>query len=291
MGYISTGCGSIDKLFFGGICKGAPTLIYGVPMVGKTFLSLQTSVRCTMEGKKVLYLDADKELIDDISDTYITYFKHRWSLDDDVYDMIKIRTIPNLFELGNYFGIKYTVIQEKSRISCITKFPKRKTKKEQKESQKAEDWLEYTPIWKELSKGDYGLVVIDSIAVPVKGQWSFTMQNLPARQAMISPIFDAAVTLASEFNIGFIITNHGSQDPQWRSVKPWGGDDMIYRVKRVMGILNLWSGHKEDVEKYGEGIRKIIRYRYPAQLRDEVKVILAKNIGYTDLPDLKRGRI
>jgi len=147
-----------------------------------------------------------------------------------------------------------------------------------------------SPIFKELSSREYGLVVLDSIAKPIKGKWSFSLQNLPARDSMIGPILDAAVTLSEIFKIAFVIVDHATRDPQKpSSIKPWGGDNVLYIVKRWLGIQNLWKGMSDDINKYGKGVRKIIRYRCPARLPDEKYVILKENYGYTEVPDLRSG--
>jgi len=298
--FISTGCKTMDEMFGGGIIKGAPFAIYGIPMVGKTWNCLQISVNCAMNGEEVLYIDADKELIEDVPEQYLQHFRKRWNIGEDVTDKINIIQVPNLFALGNYFGIEFQIIQEKKRISCLAKFPGKKSttveegvrvRKATASTTQTEASIIRSPIYKELSSGDYGLVILDSIAKPIKGVWSFSLQNLPARDSMMGPIFDAATTLSEIFGIGFIIVNHGSRDPQNpASVKPWGGDNVLYIIKRWMGIQNLWKGIKDDQDKYGEGVRRIVRFRCPARLPTEKLVILKKDYGFTDIPDLRSGR-
>ncbi len=56
---IQTGIKCIDNLTNGGILPETVTLIYGEPETGKSTLTMQCAVNCTLQNFKVLYIDCD----------------------------------------------------------------------------------------------------------------------------------------------------------------------------------------------------------------------------------------
>jgi RecA/RadA recombinase len=61
-----TGSLELDIALNGGICKGKVTLIVGGPGTGKTILSLNIAANAIREGIKVVYLDAENALSEDL---------------------------------------------------------------------------------------------------------------------------------------------------------------------------------------------------------------------------------
>ena len=297
MDRLSTGCKGIDDLMMGGVPRGVATGFFGVPNIGKTWCCKQIAVKCILpekEGgfnKKVLYVDTESFFKDkETRDLYWSYFSKRWSIPSNLRDRMEIRIIPDIFKLGSLFGIEFTIIQEKERVSAIAKYPRKESsdKEPQKSSIQAENWIEYSPLYKEMKKEDYGLVVIDSITVPIKAVIPKSTQNLPGRGTLEDPLLSAFSLIAGEFDIPVLFTNHAVRDPMRQSyLKQWGGDDMLFFIKRWFGIL---EGLKEQKNQYGDRVRRIYRYRYPGLDPMVSLALLQKDMGYIDPEDLKRGK-
>jgi len=56
---IPTGCGSLDKLFNGGLHQGEVTMVYGEAETGKTSFAIQCAVNATRLGFKAIFVDSD----------------------------------------------------------------------------------------------------------------------------------------------------------------------------------------------------------------------------------------
>jgi len=290
MSIISTGCDSIDKVMNGGIPLGSPVGFYGIQNIGKSILSTQVAVRFASLDYDVVYIDTEAFYQLENDWNRITgWFIKRWGLDESVRDRIHLKQMRDLFALGRYFGIEFQITQEQARVSAMAKFPKKWTSKDTKTTHQSQDWITYSEAYKELrSFKKPGLIIIDSITVPIKSKIASTTQNFPARASLIQTMLDTALVIANEFNIGFIITNHGTKNPMMYGIQPWGGANMIYYVKRWVGLL---SGLKADREKYGEQVRRIYRFRWPGLMETMSHAILAKDTGYIDIGKSDAGSV
>jgi RecA/RadA recombinase len=293
---IKTGCISVDDMLLGGVSVGKPIGIYGLYDCGKTWLVTQTGFSSTRPkkdgglGKDTLYLDTEAFYDDETFATFFTYFQRRWGLQEANADMFHIKNIQDVYHLGRFFGMEFQIIQEEKRTVAVVKYPKKRsatrnlTSKATKSTTQDEAWILRSPIYELLSKGNYGLVILDSITVPVKSVIPVATQNLSARASILQPLLSAIKFLSREFDVGFMVTNHGvgakgSGAMFFGSAKPWAESVMLYYVKRWMGILMPLS---EMRKQYGERARRVLRYRYPGQDRHMGIVKLEKNVGYID---------
>lgn len=287
---ISTGCVSIDRIINGGVPLGTPIGIYGLQNIGKSILATQIAARFAQEGYDVIYIDTESfyQLQEDW-DRIFGWFEHRWDLDSDVKDKIEVIQLRDLFALGKFFGIEFQLIQEQARVSAMAKFPKKWGSKATKVTHQSQDWITYSKAYKDLGKCEKpGLVIIDSITVPLKSKISSVTQNFPARASVIQTLLDTALVVANEFNVSFLITNHGTKNPMGYGVQPWGGGNMIYYIKRWIGIM---SGLKPDRELFGDQIRRMYRYRWPGLMTTTDKALLALDTGYVDLGQADTGSV
>jgi len=298
---ISTGVESLDEFLLGGFRIGRPSLIYGPKNVGKSLLSLQLSIRCAHFLKKpVLYIDTEAMWLPDAYNLWYSYFKKRWNLPAKLD--IDFKFIPSLFKLGRYFGIEYQVLATEKRQEIMAKFPRRGKKEGVKTSIQTEDWLERSPIWDDLKKKDYGLIILDSITRPLKSVISKSTQNLPARGSALDPLLSAFLDISNEKEIAVIVTNHFVISPMSRNPYgiPWGGADIEYFIKHIIGIIpslkasrikyGSFSGAGADVQVSNVDPRLVIRHRFPGLLYDMLVVCIQKNYGFTDVPDYRSGK-
>jgi len=246
------------------------------------------AVRDTEEGgldADVLYIDTEDFWKRDTFDRIFGYFKRRFQLSNADLNRITIYEAPDVFKLGRLFGIEYQVFQSESKVSVMSKFPKKRTKQITKSTSKAEDWITYAPIYKEIEKQKFGLIILDSITVPIKQEIPTDPQHLGGRASLEQSLLAAIRTISQEFKVPFLVTNHGvgmsgAGAKFFGAVKPWGGGAMLYFIKRWIGILECY---KPEREKYGDQARRLHRYRWPGLMPETTLAILKKDFGYTDI--------
>ena len=320
MSMISTGTKTLDSLFDGGVRTKVLSLIFSVPNLGKTWFVYQLACSCTRPiksgglGKKVLYLDTEGFFFtEDIEARFRKYFKARWP--DCKPENIEMEHVEDIFKLGSLFGIRFEILQEEKRVSVVAQFPtalqnkiaeKKKMPKdpdEKKETkskfqkvdkgqstQKDKDWIEKAPIWQKIKTGEYGLIVIDSITVPIKSEIPAATQNFPARTSLLQTLLGACYPIARRGDVAIFITDHITSNPMGPGYaygigNPWGGNNLLYYIKHIFG---LYRGLKDQCEKYapdGQRVRRMQRYRFPGLDQTTVAVKLEKDKGYADLPD------
>ena len=301
MATISTGTKTLDALMDGGLKTKVPTILFGIPDLGKTWFCFQMACMCTRPpskgglGKKVLYLDTESFFFtEDTRERFLNYFKKRCPDIDE--EKLEIVCVEDIYELGKLFGIVFEIRVSEARITVDAKFPTArqiklasKGKSQLKETLRDAKWYEHAPLFKKLSSGEYGLVVIDSITVPIKSVIPTQTQNFPARTSILTILLGAAYAFAKKFDVAFLITNHITRSPMSPGYRygvgdPWGGQNIVYYVKHIFG---LYRPLKDQVQKYapdGHRVRRFERYRYPGLEREVTAVMLAKNLGYVDLP-------
>jgi len=326
MTVLSTGSKVLDSLMDGGLRAKVISLLFGIPNLGKTWFCYQVACMCTRPEKvgglekKVLYLDTEGFFFDeDTIKRFAGYFKKRWP--DCKPENIEILQISDIFQLGEQFGIQFEILQEDKRVTVLAKFPterqkklaeakkaKAKTKdekpkegkkeKEPKEdadvesTKKDKDWLEKAPLWQKIKTGGYGLLVIDSVTIPIKSEIPTATQNFPARTSLLQTLLGACFPIARRGDISILITDHITRNPMSPTYKfgmgdPWGGSNVLYYVKHQFA---LYTGTQELAKKYGvvesPRIRRVERYRFPGLDRMMVAVKLEKDKGYMDLPEI-----
>jgi len=286
---LSTGCRSIDDLMGGGIPSGKLVLIYGPPNIGKTIFSLQASVMCAMSGKKVIYIDTEECLDEDVLQIFYGWMEDRFGISSKEEKRIEIHGLENVFDLWEFFGMQVTLFQTKAKTTVSILFPKVKRQKPTESSWKDKNWITYAPIYKKLNNGDYGLVVLDSFTSPIKNEISSDQQNWPGRASLERPLLSACRTIAKRTNVPFLMTAHQTKGVMdWRG-EPWGGENMVYYVKHIYGLFPLSKKElkKRIAAKYPDidlsELRILHRYRQQFVKEDWTITWLRKDYGYTDL--------
>jgi len=305
MAFIKIDCKTIEDLLAGGITTSAPTLIFGIPNLGKTWLCFQAAAACTRStangglGRKALYLDTEAFFRPDVFDRFYGYFKAKWK-DLPPQDNIDMRRVENIFKLYEYFGMDLKIKQEEARSTADIKFPTERQKKlaqtavkkgekdvaETGKTVQAADWLKNSPLWADFEKNKYGIIVIDSLTIPIKSVIPSTTQNLPARTTLISSLLGTLYDIAIAWDCAIIVTDHITKNPiDPRSFgEPWGGANVMYYIKNQMG---LFPPNKEMMDKMlidGGRLRRVERHRMPGFDRELVTVMLGKDVGYIDVP-------
>jgi len=305
MGFIKLDCKIIEDLFAGGITTSAPTLLFGIPNLGKTWLCFQIASSCTRDkvhgglGRKALYLDTEAFFRPDVFDRFYGYFKKKWT-DLPPQDMIEMRRIENIFNLFEYFGMTLSIKQELARSTADIKFPTERQKKladtavktgkkdvdETGKTVQTAGWLKSSPLWKDFEKNNYGVLIIDSITIPIKSVIPSTTQNLPARTTLISALLGTLYDIAIAWDCAIVVTDHITKNPiDPRSFgEPWGGANVMYYIKNQIG---LFPPNKEMMDKMlvdGGRLRRVERHRMPGFDRELVTVMLGKDVGYIEVP-------
>jgi hypothetical protein len=247
-------------------------------------------------GKKALYWDTEGFFFaEGTFEIFYEYFRKRWP-DLPKEPKVDVVHVKDIFELGRLFGIQFEIIQESARVSILAKFPTNlQTKiakgkgKAVETSVQAEDWLTRAPVYETLSKKEYGLIVLDSISIPIKSYIPSTTQNLPARTSALSILLGATYPLAKNFDVAFLITNHISRNPMnpgyvYGIGDPWGGQNITYYVKHQFALYKGLKDQMEALGADGQRVRRFQRYRYPGKDVTIDAVVLAKDKGYEDMP-------
>ena len=280
---IPTGLKTFDEMLGGGLPKSKLICIYGLPLIGKSWLSRQICFHASRLGKKSIYIDTEKEVDSEIWSKLKKIFTSRWP--DVKPESILLQATPDIFSLGELFGIQFTVSYSEEKVTVSAQYPKRQGELI-KSSFKDREWIVKTPIYKTIKEGGYSLVVIDSFSAPIRPEIPSATQNLGARASIQRPLLQAFRTLGEELGISVLITAHVSKSPQEKFDlgKPWGGDDMYYYVKYV---YNLLSPVKADYEAFGPQARRIMRVREPLKMPETRTVILQKDYGFISPEEFK----
>lgn len=307
MSKFSTGVKSLDDLLDGGILLGAPALVFGIPNLGKTWLSFQLACMCTRDpkhgglGRPVLYLDTETFFTPDTFDRFYAYFRQRWP-DLPKEPMIDVKIVKDIFELGQLFGIHYEILHEDKRVSVISRFPTKRQralqksgKSKLKETMKTSDYIKESDIWKKLEEKQYGLVIIDSITAPIKSVIPSMAQNFPARANILQELLGTFYTICQAHNCTIFMTDHITRSPMspgyvYGLGTPWGGQDVTYYVKIQLGLYRALKDQRERHPGEARRLRRIERHRYPGFERELILVHLAKDTGYKDLKTANSGQ-
>jgi len=303
----STGVTSLDRLLDGGILLGAPALVFGIPNLGKTWLSFQLACMCTRDpkhgglGRRALYLDTETFFTKAVFDRFYKYFRKRWP-DLPEKPMIDVKIVKDIFELGQLFGIYYEILHEDRRVSVISRFPTKRQKTlyksgntKLKETTKSSKYIEDSEIWDLLKEKNYGLVVIDSITAPIKSVIPSASQNFPARANILQELLGTFYTICQAHNCTIFLTDHITRSPMspgyaYGLGTPWGGQDITYYVKIQLGLYRALKDQKAMYPGEGHRLRRLERHRYPGLERKLELVHLAQDTGYKDLPSSKEAR-
>ena len=305
MGTLSTGSKSIDEIMLGGLKTQVVTMLFGIPNLGKTWLCYQLACMCTRPvkvggfGKKAIYLDTEGFFFTpDAVERFAEYFKQRWADCDP--KKVEIIQLSDIFELGDLFGMQIDIKQEENRTSVMTKYPtetqkkiagtKGKKGKVDTTTNKDKDWLDKSPLYQKLRTGEYGLLIIDSLTIPIKSEIASVTQNFPARTSLVSALLGSCYPMARRADVSILLTDHITSNPMspgyvYGTGDPWGGRNIIYYIKHIFGLYKPLKDQVEANAPDGQRVRRFQRYRYPGMDTAMTAVKLAKDRGYMDLPN------
>jgi len=248
-------------------------------------------------GKKVIYIDTEGFFFtEDAVKRFAEYFKKRWPDCDP--SKIEFEQIPDIFDLGKLFGMQIDIKQEESRVSVIVKYPTdRQTslakgkgkRKVDTTTNKDKDWLDKAPIYQRVKNKEYGLIVIDSLTIPIKSEIAAATQNFPARTSVVAGILGACYPIARRADLAILITDHITSNPMspgyvYGTGDPWGGRNIIYYIKHIFGLYKPLKDQVQANAPDGHRVRRFSRYRYPGLDPIVSAVKLEKDKGYMDLP-------
>lgn len=303
----TTGLVGLDKLLLGGIKRGKPYVLFGQPKAGKTWLSYQIAIEAILSGHRVLYIDTESFWEDEVEALYRGYYQKRFpTLTNDTMKKLTIWQPLDLFELGTMFGMDILLIQNENSMSAQVKYPKRETTEAATEgeakkavppktSEQWRDWYERSPVYKELDKGEYDMLILDSLTAPIKEKIPFARQNIPAaRNPVQNPFLSFFRTVSHKMNIPCIFTAHtvADQTNQGDYGHPWGGNDVTYFIKRQIGLLHITSAEwNATFKKYRpfDMYRRFYRARYPGLMPEMAYGLLEKDTGFIEIPDPTKG--
>ena len=297
---------ALNDMLLGGLPLGMPALVYGIPNLGKTWLSFQLCCMCTRSpehgglGRRALYLDTETFFTPEIFDLFYAYFRARWP-DLPEEPMIDVKIVKDVFELGQLFGIHYEILHEEKRVSVLSRFPTKRQitlkasgNSKLKTTTKNSDYILESPIWTVLEEKGYGIVIIDSITAPIKSVIPSMAQNFPARSNILQELLGTFYSICQAHDSIIFLTDHITRAPMspgyvYGVGKPWGGQDVTYYVKIQIGLYMALKDQRASYPGEGQRLRRMERHRYPGLEKQLTLVHLAKDIGYCDLPSIQGG--
>lgn len=106
--FVSTGSITLDKMLGGGINPGSMYAFWGAPGAGKSTITCQIAKRFCKEGKRVLFIDAEKAL----NDNQIDSFGLRKYIEDGTFVPIEIDNYQDLSEVitGCYDSGEFSLV-------------------------------------------------------------------------------------------------------------------------------------------------------------------------------------
>lgn len=252
--------------------------IFGQADIGKSFFSGQLASMCNLPeeeggfGRPALIIDTEGFWLESTVEKIKKIFKARLGIEPRI-DVYRARGEKELFELFNLVpvinlqGQKVEAQVYKKEVGVYS------GKKKVGEI----DSLEGSIIFQRLTTEKYGLLVIDSLSDPLKSIVAMSKsQNRTARSDLLSPFLRALQSVAEQFSIPVVVTNHISVNPESKKVNLWGGLLIDYTFKSKILIAGLGS-------KYPDNLRKFVRVRYPMTPdQDFIIAELKRDYGFVD---------
>jgi len=315
---VSTDCGAIDWLLSGdrakdkGISRGTLTGVFATKNRGKSWLAIQFAcnfarlhdVELFPEIKKelgidksigVIFVDAEGNWTKQVIELFYIYFRERWGLPKDYMFNIKWINKRNIYTLFPYFGMTPKIDQKGEKLTARVIFLKEgmesyEDKAGRRRTRKVEklDHLYVSPVWRDMERYNMGALVLDSSSQPFKEVFPGSRsQDFPARSSLMNPFLGTLRSLAIARDIPVLVCHHLSMggnimfQSERKGSKPWGGADVMFHHKVMLGIFDPESADKTTYA--GRQVRLVHRYRAPGLMATSELVELAKDIGFIDI--------
>lgn len=310
---ISTDCSTFDEMLGGGIPRGKVSALYGTTNTGKSVALFQIAANFCRENPdlQVLYVDAEAFWDTEEIEIFQEIYKKRWGMPKDYAFPIMFVKKYDLYTLYDYFGMTATVNKETAKTTVDVKFRRdileeKKTKdklgRERKKIFKRGEHAHIleSNVYKYIRKNNIGMVIVDSATQCLKEIFQTSkQQDYPARANLINPFLGTLRSLAIIEDMPVVCALHLTYDMKGQGFKyrteksslPWGGADVVFHIKVIIGILNVTkadSGPYKSVvgEDNLDQLRWIYRYRVPGRMQEIEIVHLKKDYGYTDVKKL-----
>ncbi len=243
--------------------------LYGKPGSGKTLLAIQDAIFLLTKGFNILFIDTEGSLIPMLR-KWVPVLEKRFGKRKGNMIIEKKKTLETLMEyLGYEVDLEYKMKDKKKKKGKL-EFKILQTIKS-----KAEEVIKSNHI---------DFVILDSLTSPLR---SFTteQQNFPARSNATAFILRELTRLQEDFDIGVLVTNHASYNPQniyETKAELTGGIIVQYYSKRILYLDKRSSKESRDIRRFwlvrGEGSPKWSK-AVPSKINDT---------GYHDVDNVEQ---
>jgi RecA/RadA recombinase len=316
---VSTACTTIDELMGGGIPRKRVSGVFSERDKGKTWLAKQAACAFLADEENHEYLpdtDEDDKSDEPVSVMYVDtegfwdkpeielfgeFFKKRFKTPKGFEFNIKFVSLMDIYRLYEFFGMQAITrmsgekfmarVVYKRDDEVLQEYTDRANRKRQKVVNLGEiNHLLASPAWTFIESENVGMVIVDSVTMPIKEQVPTSSQSsFPGRANLMNPFLGTLRSLAIVKDIPVFTTWHltkgkAGQFLSPRYGTPWGGDDVMFHIKNMISILQPndkeQKGFKDHEKQF---IRTIKRFRVPGRLEKYNQVFLSEDYGFEDL--------
>ncbi len=319
---ISTGCSTIDELMGGGIPRKRVSGVFSNRDMGKTWIAKQAACNFLIDKENheripdtdededdeekeqpisVMYVDTEGFWDKPEIELFGEFFAKRFKAPKGYKFNIKFVTLMDIFRLYEFFGMTAIVklVGEKfqARVAykrdeeVLKEYQDRAGRKRQKVVNLGEiNHLLASPAWTFMEAENVGMVIIDSVTMPVKEIVPTSSQaSFPGRANLMNPFLGTLRSLAIVRDIPVFTTWHltkgkAGQFLSERAGSPWGGADVMFHIKNMISIIKPDEKEQKGFKKEElEFLRTIKRYRVPGRLKKFNQVFLSEDYGFEDI--------
>jgi len=262
-----------------------PVLACGVPEVGKTILSVHLASNAIKNNLRVLFIDTED---DPTKYRVLEWYKKRLELTETQVKHLHFQEPDDIFELAKFLGIVVQVTYHEQKASVAIKYPKKWGKEVDKvaTTSRYADWWEVSPLKELMEKENYDLLILDSLARPIKETVSKETQDLPARGTLLEHIAKILKHVSKKLKILTFVTNHSTRSPMKQAIlDPWGGDTVKGVFKFRFTIMHPDSKLSQAYSKFA---RRFVRDRWAGLFPGAMLPLhINKDFGYVTLDEAK----